>query len=326
MKDRIKDYFAFNKKEQRGLIVLLVLMLLVVSAEIFMPYLLPDKQFDITPFQKEVEQFLASAKSQDSAKENSQKSYYNDYQKDDQHILESFRSSPFYFDPNKLSEQQWQQMGMDGNIIRNIMRYTEKGGQFYNSEGFRKIYGMNDSIFATLEPYLRFENEEPKPQYSKYDTSKLKYNSYKENNYKKYEADTVIIELNSADSGMLLSLTGIGPSYAGRIIKYRDRLGGFYKNEQLLEIKGMDSMRYNQFMKEISTDPLKIKRIDLNTVTFKELMKHPYFEYYLVKAIFNKKDEVKKFDSVQQLKSISVMYEELYEKIEPYLEVRHDSL
>jgi competence protein ComEA len=210
---------------------------------------------------------------------------------------------------------------MDERIARNIMRYREKGGKFRDKDGFRKIYGMEDSVFAILSPYMRIAGAETKSQTSRYDTNDQKYNSYQENTYKKYTADSVIIELNLADSSSLLSCRGIGPSYAGRIVKYRDRLGGFYKKEQLLEIKGMDSVRFSQFKDQITIDLLLIRKIDINTVTFKDLLRHPYFEYYLVKAIFQKKDEIKAFDSLGQIRSIPVMYEELFDKIAPYLKV-----
>ena len=61
--------------------------------------------------------------------------------------------------------------------------------------------------------------------------------------------------------------------------------------------------------------------MDLNKVEFKVMLKHPYFEYYLVKAIFGYRDKIKAFDSIQQLRNIEAIYPELYEKIEPYLEV-----
>jgi DNA uptake protein ComE-like DNA-binding protein len=88
-----------------------------------------------------------------------------------------------------------------------------------------------------------------------------------------------------------------------------------------MEIKGMDSLRYSQFKGQINVDPQLIRKIDLNSATFKELLKHPYFEYYLVKAIMSYKDEIRTWDSVGQLRKVPVMYEELYVKIAPYLEV-----
>jgi len=318
MKDRIKDYFAFNKKEQRGLIVLLGLMLLSVSVHVFLPYLVPEKHFDIDPFQKEVEEFLASAEKQDSIRVIKSQSYSHDLKEINVPVLLSFKTSPFYFDPNKLSPEDWNEMGMDERIANNIIRYREKGGQFRDKEGFRKIYGMTDSVFAFLEPYIRISETNSQP--SKIDTKNQEYTFKESEKFKKYEPDTIAIELNTADSASLLELNGIGPSYAGRMIKYRDRLGGFYDKKQLMEIKGMDSVRFSQFKDQITIDPHLIRKIDINTVAFKDLLKHPYFEYYLVKAIFQKKDEIKVFDSIEQIKSIPVMYEELYEKIAPYLE------
>jgi len=322
MKDRIKDYFAFNKKEQRGLIILLGLMLLSISVNIFLPGLLPDKEFDITPFQQEVARFMESVEKQDSARQVKSFSYYNDFKETDGPVLQAFQASPFYFDPNELGLEQWQQMDMDDRIARNIIRYREKGGTFRDKEGFRKIYGMEDSVFAILDPYLRFKEKEKAPSSSYYNNKDKKDSTKQTNNYTKHQQDTVIIELNSADSASLLACRGIGPSFAGRIIRYRELLGGLIKVEQLLEVRGMDSLRFSGFRDQVTVNPELARKIDLNHVTFKEMLRHPYFEYYLVKAIFNYKDEIKAFDSVEQLRKIPVMYEELYEKISPYLEVK----
>jgi DNA uptake protein ComE-like DNA-binding protein len=322
MKDRIKDYFAFNKKEQRGLIVLLVLMLLSGSANLFMPDILPQKHFDITPYRQEVEEFLASASNHDSVEAIKPQKFQNDLKRNNEPVLVSFLASPFHFDPNELKAEEWREMGMDEKIIRNMMRYREKGGKFRNKEGFRKIYGMTDSVYAILEPYIRISETETNSQPPEYNSKNHEY-AYKDaDRFNKYDTVSIMIELNSADSSALLDLNGIGPSYAGRIIKYRDRLGGFYIKEQLMEIKGMDSIRFSQFKNQVTIDSAFIRKIDLNTVAFKDLLKHPYFEYYLVKAIFQKKDEIKRFDSIAQIRSVPVMFEELYGKICPYLEVR----
>ncbi len=322
MKDRIKNYFTYNKKEQRGLIVLLGLMLLSVAASLFLPVLIPAKQFDIQPFQLKVEQFLASVKKADSASALKKPKYYEDDKGPVGPLLATFIASPFYFDPNKLNEEDWNKMGMDPKVTRNLLRYREKGGKLRDSDGFRKIYGMNDEIFSILEPYLQFDKQ---GEISQKEYKKGKHyndSAWIDKNAKKFEPEKVMVGINSADSAALLSLSGIGPTYAGKIIKYRNRLGGFYKKEQLLEINGMDSLRYSQFSSQVSIDSGIFRKIDINTVTFKELMKHPYFEYYLVKAIFNKKDEIKKYDSVGQLRYLPVMYEELYDKISLYLEVK----
>ena len=321
MKDRIKDYFAFNRKEQRGLIILLGLLLLSVSVNLLLPSIIPEKEYDISPFQKEVAAFMASVEQIDSAENIKPQKFIKKYPEDKTSDLSPFIASPFYFDPNKLVEQQWLDMGMNEKIISNILHYREKGGTFRDKEGFAKIYGMNDSIMSILGPYLRFENKDkaPSSSYKNYEN----YDSIKSGmEFPKYKGEKLVLELNAVDSASLLGLHGIGPTYAGRIIRYRDRLGGFNSPVQLMEIKGMDSIRYEQLQTQITVNPQLVRKIDLNTVTFKELMKHPYFEYYLVKAIFNYKDEIRSWDSVGQLRKLPIMYEELYQKIAPYLEVR----
>ena len=45
-----------------------------------------------------------------------------------------------------------------------------------------------------------------------------------------------MVELNSADTTRLKQLRGIGSGYAKMIVAYREKLGGFYKTEQLLEV------------------------------------------------------------------------------------------
>jgi competence protein ComEA len=322
MKDRIKDYFAFNRKEQRGLIILLGLLLLSVLINLFLPRLVPEKEFDISPFQKEVSTFVASVEKLDSAEKTKSQKFTNNFPEDKGTDLSSFMASPFYFDPNELSEQKWVDMGIGAKIARNITRYRQKGGTFRDKEGLGRIYGMNDSVFAILKPFIRIKEIEKDPSSNYLDDYNIKDSIEPHKNYKKYKTDTLIIELNSSDSASLLALRGIGPYYAGRIIKYREILGGYTSVEQLMEIRGMDSIRYNQFREQVTVNPQLVKKIDLNSVNFKELLRHPYFEYYLVKAIFNFKDGIKAYDSVGQLRKIPVMYEELFDKISPYLEVK----
>ena len=100
-----------------------------------------------------------------------------------------------------------------------------------------------------------------------------------------------IIEINTADSLALLDLPGIGPSYAKRILKYRQMLGGFASVAQLMEVYGMDSARLAGFRSRIRVDSAKIRKLDVNKATFKELLAHPYLEYEHVKAIARFRDK-----------------------------------
>ncbi len=126
-------------------------------------------------------------------------------------------------------------------------------------------------------------------------------------------ASTKEVELNSADTASLISIHGIGPVFASRILKYRKLLGGYYKKEQLLEVYGIDSLVYINIEKQITLDTSLIKKIKVNTAEFKELLKHPYLKYEDVKAIFKlkkgkKKISQEKLDKVQLTNEMILKY------------------
>ncbi len=99
-----------------------------------------------------------------------------------------------------------------------------------------------------------------------------------------FEADT-LVELNSATIESLVELPGIGPSYAERIVAYRDSLGGFYNTQQLMEIRGIGEAKYNGLVPYISLDTLKIAKLDINKASDNLLYNHPYADSVWVKAL-----------------------------------------
>jgi DNA uptake protein ComE-like DNA-binding protein len=131
-----------------------------------------------------------------------------------------------------------------------------------------------------------------------------------------------LIEINTADTAALITLPGIGPYFAKRIIKYRELLGGYYIKTQVLEVYGMDSSRYGQFAKSIMVDTGEIRKININQVEFRALLRHPYFDYSLVKCIFNYMRKTKKIRSIEELGSLECMNDSIFSKIKPYISFR----
>ncbi len=129
------------------------------------------------------------------------------------------------------------------------------------------------------------------------------------------------IELNAADTFDLQRLKGIGPSFARRILSHRERLGGFLRKDQLLEVWGMDTARYVLVEKYIKVNGDSIKTINLNQVTFKELLRHPYFSFELTKCIIQYRQKNKKFSVLEELKNIPLVNDSVFRRITPYLRI-----
>ena len=129
----------------------------------------------------------------------------------------------------------------------------------------------------------------------------------------------LIFELNTADSLDLVQLYNIGPVIARRILKYRTMLGGYVSTEQLREVYGIDSSRFNDIAPHLTADPKRITQIDINSADIDRLKRHPYLDYYQAKAIIRLREEKGPYLSVTDILNIPIIDQETYNRIEPYL-------
>jgi DNA uptake protein ComE-like DNA-binding protein len=129
----------------------------------------------------------------------------------------------------------------------------------------------------------------------------------------------VMIELNSADTFDLQQLRGIGPGFARRIVYYRERLRGFHDKRQVLEVFGMDSVRYRLIENNLQVNTDSIHPFDLNTVTFKELLHHPYFPFATTKNIMVYRQKHKIFRNLDELKNIQGVNDSIFNRMILYL-------
>lgn len=210
----------------------------------------------------------------------------------------------FMFDPNGLPLEKWVKLGLSEKLAHTIKNYEQKGGSFKTSGDLRKIYGMTDSLFSQLEPYISIK-----------DTVRQTAAKKEE---KKHE---VLLDLNIADTLDLQQLRGIGPSFARRISGYRESLGGFCKKEQLLEVYGMDSTRYSAISGSVFVSGGPFRKININKAGIKEMTGHPYIDFYLAKSIVLQREKNGGFKNIDEIMEAELVYRELFNKISPYLSV-----
>jgi len=131
----------------------------------------------------------------------------------------------------------------------------------------------------------------------------------------------VLININLADSLEFSKLKGIGKVFSSRIVRYRHWLGGFYTETQLLEVYGIDSVLFKQISPYLSISIKDVKTININTCSQKDLSTHPYISYKIAKSILKYREHHGFYKSINDLKHIPLIDEELFRKIAFYLEL-----
>lgn len=131
----------------------------------------------------------------------------------------------------------------------------------------------------------------------------------------------ILIELNSADSSSLIPLPGIGPALASRIVKYRNKLGGFYSVEQIKETYGITDSVFSLIATMITIKDSSWQQIHINTITLDELKMHPYFKWQLANTIVNYRKAHGPFTSIDELNKIALINEETLKKFLPYIQI-----
>jgi DNA uptake protein ComE-like DNA-binding protein len=129
-----------------------------------------------------------------------------------------------------------------------------------------------------------------------------------------------VIELNNCDSAALEALPGIGPVLSLRIIKYRNLLGGFADPDQLKEVYGLTEETYNLISKRVKADTSLIRKININTAEYRQLIRMPYFEKYEVSAILKFRELKGKLNGIMDMVDNKLITEEKAAKVKLYLE------
>jgi competence protein ComEA len=305
----LKDLFTFTKNERNGIIVLLFLMLLVIFAPAAYRRISESSPKDYSEFVKAVEEFEKArlAKLDEEKPIEISKSAFE---------VESFNLD--FFDPNSINHAELIQMGLPERLCNTIMNFRKSGGEFSQKEDLRKIFGMTDNIYYQIESYIII----PEKAESKNINSEVLAERKLKNNNSDFENPTLHlrININMADSTELTMLRGIGQVFSNRIIKYREMLGGFHSPEQLLEVHGMDTVRYNAIKEFIFTEG-NIYAININSAEVDDLLKHPYINRNIANSIVMLRKQHGKYKCVEDIKKSALIKDDFFIKIKPYLKI-----
>ena len=238
----------------------------------------------------------------------------------------------FAFDPNTADSLTLIELGLRPWQVKNMMKYRAKGGRFRKPEDFRKLYGLTDSAFAALRPYIRIDStawvaRRDSLQMLKHERDSLKHvadslrrdSIYAARGYQ-VKKDT-IIELNNTDTAALQYLRGVGPAVARHIVRYGQQLGGYVSPEQIREIpalKGLE-VKFDTIIPHLTAEKDSVTRMRVNYIGVEQMRKHPYMGFTKAKAIYELRRNKFYLKSIDELRELPCLTEEDIRRLEPYL-------
>jgi DNA uptake protein ComE-like DNA-binding protein len=294
-----------DKRQERGLFLLVIILVVVILLNRYLPHYFASSKGKLHSAKVYVEQIQVKK--------------YKDKKKEIPKLFKKENPNPiltfdFEFDPNTVTEEELLGARVPRFLVNNWMKFRIKGGKFYKKEDIKKLYGMTEEAYAQMEIWIEMDSivlvKTPI-------TPKIKMEPAREPE----PMPAIMLGINSADSSQLLQLNGIGPFYAAAIVKYRDRLGGYCDINQLMELYKMDSVKLVPILKQVYLYSIELRQIPLNTIGFKELLKHPYMDYETTKFIMNKRNKLGRFAAIYQIKDEKMLSDSLYQKLLPYLKL-----
>lgn len=284
MKRIWKDYFSFSKKERIAIVVLAVIMAAFIAG----PYIYthdppPDPAPDDTLFFRTADSGRTTV------------------------LPGNTKPAPvalFYFNPNTLSQQGWQQLGIPDRTITTILRYRSKGGRFRKPADIRKIWGMRQSDAERLEPYIHIKTDTliHTPHEQKYETPVRK-------------APVSPLDINTATIEDWKQLPGIGNILAARIVKYRERSGGFVSTEQVRKTYGISDSLFTVILPYLQFRPGSLPAIDINSASAYALRTQLDIPFRDANAIVKYRDLHGPFRSLNDIPRLVPMHDSVSQKL-----------
>lgn len=305
------------RSEHKGLCLIALLIAVAALIRVGITYFSDDRPFTLL---KENADSLSAFESQTGAVHSAPAS---------PSAQEAQRIAPqgplFAFDPNHADSATLHRVGFTDRQVRNLMAYRRKGGIWHSPDDLARLYGLHPEDFQKLRPYIRIAQADRRQEYHHdweerpypYGTPKGEKPVLAERTEKL--AEGTVISLNQADTTQLKMIPGIGSYYAGKIVKYRERLGGFISTRQLSDIEGLPAGIARWFEVEPGAHPTQIH---INRADFKALVHHPYLSYEQTKVI---KNHIRQYGPIRSWHDLR-LYKEFtdadFQRLAPYFDFK----
>jgi len=312
----------FENKERKGIILLIII---IFSFFIFKNYKA------ITTSEKVIynESIVLSATPINDFFDSKSKQKQNKYKKSDKNLLIKKHNKKhrinitFDFDPNAITFDSILLLGFNKRVANNWTKYIKKGGKFKTKTDLKRIYGLSEKKYESIKNHIKLPNKQ-QHKFKSFSSNQNKYiakNLNEKYKHKKHNKDKILkIEINSCDTSELKKLYGIGTKLSARIIKFRNKLGGFHSINQLKEVYGLSKETFLSIKPNLILKNPNIKKFKINTIDKKTLNKFPYISHKLANQIIKYRIQHGDFKNLDDLSKIITIDSTRLRKIKPYID------
>lgn len=251
----LKSFLHYSKSQQIGIVLLFLIILLAQSIYFFKDF---NSEYKVD---KEQAAWLANQSIIDSVKLQQA----------------NYKPTIYPFNPNFTTDFKGYKLGMSLEEIDRLLAFR-KQNKFVNSASeFQAVTKVSDSLLKAISPYFKF------PDWV--NNKKNNYQPYEKKDYSKVEK-VIVLDINEATKEDLMKVYGIGDKISDRILTEKEKYGSFVSMEQMQFVWGLSPEVIENLNKyfEVKSAP-KIKRININNASVKELSQFPFFRYALAKDI-----------------------------------------
>lgn len=218
----------------------------------------------------------------------------------------------FAFNPNTLPLDSLVLLGIPERTARTLINYRKAGGRFRQADDLTKLYGWREEDHKRLKSWMSFPKAQThrtagavKPLAS---TVPIK------------ERAATVIDINAADEEGWQQLSGIGPYYARRIVRFREALGGFYSVEQVADTYRLPDSVFQSIKPSLRLHQPPFQ-LDINGATPELLAQHPYLSLRQARALVAYRNEHGPFTDQASVRGVLALDDATMRRLDPYLNV-----
>ena len=302
----IREFFSFTRRERSGVLALILLCLAMWFLPEMYRYLRRGSPVEEAAFP-------AAAGGLDSAANSSV-----DRKGDGANGNTVTETAPelFPFDPNRASLSELLALGIAPRVAQTLINYRKKGGVFRQPGDLERIYGLEPEILERLLPFIRIP-EDPEGRPAGDPGRRQEPAAGQGFHVPAAEPGPVLIDINQATPDEWQRLYGIGPVLSARIVRFRDKLGGFASADQLAETYGLPDSTFQRIRQNLAISPV-LRKLAVNRLGWRELAAHPYLNERQAQAIERYRLEHGRFTGTDDLVRVRVLPAETLEKLSPY--------